>query len=137
MREAVAAIVAHADRRPAVLVVEDEILIRFAIAEHLREHGFRVLEAGNGAEAVELLAADTPVDVVFTDIEIPHRVDGITLLRWISKSQQRIPVILTSGRTSSAEAVRNIVQNAKFFKKPYRLSEIAECIRAMLIDKSG
>ena len=55
-------------RPPVVLVAEDEILLRVMLAQHLRSAGFRVLEASNANEAVEILEAGEKVDVLFTDV---------------------------------------------------------------------
>ena len=60
---------------PTVLVVEDEVLIRMAIADYLRDCGYRVVEAGNSHEAVRVLKTDVYIDVVFTDVHMPGSVD--------------------------------------------------------------
>lgn len=62
-----------------ILVVDDDVLIRLAIAEYLRECGFHVFEAADGAEAVTILnAAELAVDLVFSDVQMP-RMDGFAL----------------------------------------------------------
>ena len=134
MREGATKPAANPARRPVILIVEDEILIRSATAANLRQQSFRVLEASNGAEAIEVLAADTPVDLVFTDVVLSHPVDGLELLRWIVERRLKIPVILTSGQRSFAAAAKNITQDAKFVPKPYRINELANYFRALLID---
>jgi CheY-like chemotaxis protein len=52
---------------PRVLVVEDEPLIRFAIADALRDEGVSVIEAATGDEAWEHLQIDSDIDIIFTD----------------------------------------------------------------------
>ena len=53
-----------------VLVVEDEVLIRWVIADHLRDCGFRVIEAGSGDEAIDVLRKTAlSIDVVFSDVQ--------------------------------------------------------------------
>ena len=69
------------DRQPAVLVVEDEVLIRSAVAEYLRIAGNLVVEAANAAEAIAVFAAGVPIDVVFSDIHMPGTTDGLSRLR--------------------------------------------------------
>jgi CheY-like chemotaxis protein len=55
-------------QRSTVLVVEDDVLIRLATADRLRERGFVVVEATDAEEAVALLQAQVPVRLVFTDV---------------------------------------------------------------------
>ena len=64
---------------PRVLVVEDEPLIRFAIAEALREEGVTVIEAATGDEAWEHFQRDTDIDIIFTDHRMPGTVSGADL----------------------------------------------------------
>jgi CheY-like chemotaxis protein len=64
-----------------ILVVEDEVLIRLPLAEYLRDCGYRVFEASNVAEAKAVLDADTPVDLVFSDVNMPGNENGFALAR--------------------------------------------------------
>jgi CheY-like chemotaxis protein len=67
-----------------VLIVEDELLIRWPIAEYLQDCGFTVISASHGEEAVAAIK-DYPSkkDVVFSDIRMPGELDGFGLARWI------------------------------------------------------
>jgi CheY-like chemotaxis protein len=121
----------EATRQPAVLVVEDEILIRSAVAEFLRDTGYRVIEAASAAEAVAIFASRTQIDLVFSDINMPGTMDGIGLVRWIADHHPGIHVILTSA-ISYARRAREI--GAGFLPKPYRLAEAARRIGALLDD---
>jgi DNA-binding response OmpR family regulator len=122
-------------RQPVVMVVEDDVLIRFPIAEHLRGLRFTVIEAGSGAEAIDLLRSfDDPVDVVFTDVEMPGPIDGVGILRWIIEHDPGICVILTSGNENAIDAAAQYMGDAMFVPKPYRIEEIANGIRALLAE---
>jgi CheY-like chemotaxis protein len=59
-----------------VLVVEDEWIVRTAVADHLRGCGYRVLEAGNAGEVVAAFDANDEVALLFTDIQMPGSMDG-------------------------------------------------------------
>jgi len=83
--------------RRTILIVEDEILIRMAAAEHLRVAGYSVLEATDAAEAVRLIAADRSIELVFSDVHMPGEMDGNGLRSWILKERPYIKVLLTSG----------------------------------------
>src|SRR5262249_46023715 len=65
--------------RARVLVVEDEIFIRLDVSEALRTAGFEVIEAESADDAVGFMEAGEPVDVVFTDVQLPGLLDGFDL----------------------------------------------------------
>jgi CheY-like chemotaxis protein len=115
--------------KPVVLVVEDEVLIRSAVAEYLRMSGNSVVEATNAAEAIALFAARVVVDVVFSDIQMPGPMDGLGLARWVRQHHPDIHVMLTSG---NADANRAAGAAKAFFPKPYRSAEVAARIRSVL-----
>jgi CheY-like chemotaxis protein len=81
----------------SVLVVEDDVLLRFNTSEFLRDCGFEVLEASTADEAVFVLSADPNIDVVFSDIRMPGTMDGFDLAKWVEANCPSIPIILTSG----------------------------------------
>src|SRR5215510_5154846 len=112
----------EATRPSAILVVEDEILIRSAVAEFLRSAGYKVIEAANAAEAVALFASGTPIDLVFSDVTMPGVMDGFGLARWVVVHHPGIHVILTSA-ISHARRAGEI--GAGYLPKPYRLAEAA------------
>jgi CheY-like chemotaxis protein len=109
-------------RQPVVLVVEDEVLIRSAVAEYLRILGNSVVEAASAAEAIAVFAAGAPIDVVFSDIHMPGTMDGFSLARWVYHHHPGIHVMLTSG---NADAARATEVAGLFFPKPYRTAEVA------------
>jgi CheY-like chemotaxis protein len=119
----------EATRQRAVLVVEDEILIRAAVAEFLRGAGYKVMEAANAAEAVAVFASRTQVDLVFSDINMPGPMDGVDLGRWIADYHPGIHVILTSAISHARRAGES---GAGFLMKPYRLAEAARRIASLL-----
>src|ERR1700679_2098612 len=88
---------APAARVPMVLVVEDEALLRLALADHLQGCGFTVLEARDAHEAIEILEAGHGIDVVFTDVKMPGEIDGFGLAKWVRDNQPGLPVFVASG----------------------------------------
>jgi len=87
--------------KPTLLVVEDEILIRLATADYLRENGYRVLEASNASEALSVFAAGEPIELVFSDINMPGRMSGNVLADWIHQQFPDVKVLLTAGELSA------------------------------------
>jgi two-component system, response regulator PdtaR len=66
---------------PVILIVEDELLVRLSAVAMLEDAGFRMIEAANGDEALELLEADSDVQLLFTDIHMPGAINGLALAK--------------------------------------------------------
>lgn len=114
-----------------VLVVEDEILIRLALADHLRDSGLTVYEAANGAEAIDLLTHHRhDIDAIFTDIMMPGPIDGLALHAWAAQHCPAVPVILTSGAPGESAIVRTLETAGLFFLKPYNMDHVAALLTA-------
>ncbi len=120
------------ERAPAILIVEDEVLIRFAIADYLRECGFKILEAGSSAEAIQLLESGAAVDLVFSDVQMPGEMDGFGLSKWIRANRPKLQVILTSGDSSKSAKARELCEKEPFFAKPYDVAKVVAHIRNTL-----
>jgi len=114
-----------------VLVVDDEVLLRLSIADHLREEGFVVIEAANADEAIAILETKMPVDVVLTDVIMPGRMNGVGLVRFVEAHRPETRVMLTSGTLLEAPPGCRL---DGFFLKPYDHAGIARRIRAVLKD---
>ena len=121
----------EAAQRWAILVVEDEILIRSAVAQFLRNVGYKVIEAADAGEAVAIFASGTQIDLVFSDINMPGPMDGLGLARWIANHHPGIHVILTSAIGHARRAGQS---GADFLSKPYRLAEAARRIASLFND---
>jgi two-component system, response regulator PdtaR len=116
---------------PTVLVIEDEILVRFDVAEVLRGAGMRVIEASNADEAMEHLEAGKSVDFVFTDIEMPGTMNGLEFCTAVERRFPRLKFLVTSGRASAEEAASIRL----FVPKPYDPADVVAHIRAALADQ--
>lgn len=114
-----------------ILVVEDDILVRLDIAEYLRECGYRVLEAGDARGAIDVLESNLPVDLVFSDVQMPGDMDGFGLARWIREHQPGIRIILTSGYVRAAEKAGELCDDGPI-PKPYDHQFVVERIRQNL-----
>ena len=118
-----------------VLVIEDEILIRAAVAEYLRKSGYIVIEAAHAAEAVTLFGAGEPIDVVICDVDMPGTMDGLGLAGWIKQHHCTRPVLLTSGRGIAVQPAERLAFS--FVSKPYRLQVLAERLKLMLASRNS
>ncbi len=99
-----------------VLLVEDEFLIGEWVAEALAEQGFAVQTACNAADALRHLAS-APVDVLFTDINLPGGMDGTALARRARDMMPDLAVVYASARMMPDAGAR--VPGSIFVSKPY------------------
>jgi signal transduction histidine kinase/ActR/RegA family two-component response regulator len=119
-----------ASGRGTILLVEDEALIRMAMATVLMEQGYAVLEAGSGREAVRLLEQAQTLDVLVTDYAMP----GMTGLEVVAVAHQRrpaLPVLLITGY-ADAPAERSRDWPAVVLHKPFRPGDLVAQIQALL-----
>jgi DNA-binding NtrC family response regulator len=123
--------------QPVVLVAEDEVLIRLAIAECLRVTGFIVIEAASAEEAQIALQAIPGIDAVFSDINMPDSNDGVELVLWMAARLPNVPVILTSGRSNPVQAmtVSSCPNVTDFLPKPYQCAEVERLLRKRIADR--
>ncbi|MBC2666208.1 response regulator [Novosphingobium flavum] len=115
-------------RRPVVLLVEDEIMIRMADAESLREAGISVIEAGNGAEGLAVLESAAVLDALITDINMPGELDGLQLAALCRDLRPGLPILLASARLPEAGDPRA----DRMLAKPYAFSELLSAVKEMM-----
>jgi CheY-like chemotaxis protein len=120
----------QAAKKPVVLIVEDEPLVRMLGADLLTEAGFQVVEAGDSDEAVHALAAHPEIQVVFTDVNMPGPLDGLKLASLMSERRPDLKVLVGSGVVRPADG--QLGAGVRFMAKPYRPAAVVESIREML-----
>ena len=113
---------------PVVLVVENDVLLRLVTASNLRDAGFEVIEAANSAEAIRILDR-IPVDVLFSDIDMPGKMDGLALAKWVHQRQVDTTIILTSG---GGRPLGDAKEYATFLPKPYAITDVEHLLRIVL-----
>jgi CheY-like chemotaxis protein len=114
-------------KRPAVLIVEDESLVRLGAVRSIEEAGFEVIEAANADEAIRILENRSDIRVVFTDIHMPGSIDGLKLAHAVRNRWPPIKIIVTSGRSQVSE--QELPEGGRFFAKPYEATQITDTIR--------
>ena len=116
--------------KATILVVDDEALIRWSLAERLKSEGYDVLEADTGRAALEKLPEG--VDLVLLDYRLPDT-DGVTILRKMKEFDQDILVILLTAFASVETAVEAMKLGAYHFaNKPFNLDEVATTVQRAL-----
>jgi two-component system, response regulator PdtaR len=107
---------------PLAVVVDDEELLRIYAAGLLEEHGFKVLEAENSTAALKILGSCKDVRLLFTDIQMPGRLDGMDLAREVHARWPHVRLVIASGQTKPDRA--EIPDDGRFIRKPYRAAEL-------------
>jgi CheY-like chemotaxis protein len=116
-------------KRPVVLIVEDEFLIRMDAIDMVRAAGFDVLEASNADEAIAILEDRLDVTVVFTDIQMPGSMDGLKLAAAIRGRWPPIKIVATSGMTEVSR--EDLPSGSQFIPKPYSPREVVAALREL------
>ena len=120
-----------APARPVVLLVEDEADVRNLLVTVLRSHGFEVLPAASGEEAVAL-AASSEIDVLLSDIVLPQ-MDGFQTAIRVREFAPHAPAVFMSGYVTQASATsgaRDVA--ASVLRKPFPMTVLIERIRGVL-----
>lgn len=119
-----------------VLVVDDEEPIRKLIVTLLSKEGHECITASSGLEALEKIK-NIKFDAVVTDVVMPE-MDGLTLTRELSKHDQSLPVMVTTGRGDEYSAETAVALGAReFINKPFSISEFIIRFHKMMHDQKG
>jgi CheY-like chemotaxis protein len=115
---------------PVILIVEDEELIRLCTANLLEEHGYRVVEARNAADALRVLENRSDVTLLFTDVQMPGALDGMDLVREVHARWPKVLLVITSGRNRPGPV--DIPDDGRFVAKPYRDHDLLEQVQDLM-----
>ena len=116
-----------------ILLVEDEDAVRNACRRILERAGFRVVEARDGVQALTELA-DTPIDLLLTDVIMPGGVSGKDLAARLQDARPGLPVLFMSGYTADVIAKRGILEPGIIVvEKPFTSSDLLGKVREVLV----
>lgn len=110
----------------AVLVAEDESMVRMVAADMLEEAGFPVLQAATADAAWAILERAEEIGVLFTDIDMPGSMDGLALATRVAERWPHIRLVVTSGRVGLRDA--DMPDDGRFLLKPYRQAQLLKAI---------
>jgi DNA-binding NtrC family response regulator len=112
-----------------ILVVEDEALVRAMAVDVLEEAGFHVIEAPTADHALTVLENRSDIRVVFTDVDMPGRLNGFELARFVQDHHHRVGVIIGSGKCRPDPD--DMSPGTVFLSKPYPLSTLVREVRRL------
>ena len=117
----------------AILIVEDDIMVRRYVVAQIQSLGYRTLDAGNAVEALALIDRGEEIDLLFTDVMMPGAINGWQLAVEAINRRPSLKLLFTSGYAAKAlVADRRLAAGALLLAKPYRKIELAKMIRAAL-----
>ncbi len=117
-----------------VLLVEDEPMVRTVAERALTRHGYKVLTATNGEEALDLLAdGQEEIALLISDVVMPL-MDGPTMVREARKAHPKLPILFMSGYAEEQLRRSIDIADVAFLPKPFSVQELAEAVRKVLAD---
>lgn len=115
-----------------VLVVEDESFVLALIVRTLKQHGYHVIHAQNGPEALRLMETAGHIDALVTDVVMPH-MSGLELSRQISRMRPQVRTVYMSGYSSGVEKMLLAdPMRRSFLQKPFAPMRLLKTIRQLL-----
>jgi CheY-like chemotaxis protein len=127
----------RANGEEIILVVEDEERVRQLSVETLRELGYTVVQASDGAQALAVLTVQPRIDLLFTDIVMPD-MNGRRLADEARKMRPDLKVLYTTGYTRDAIVHNGVLDpNVTFVPKPFTIGQLAVKVRKMLDSGGG
>ena len=113
---------------PAILIVEDDLLLQQLTVDFLEEAGFVAVQADNADEAVAILESRSDIALVITDINMPGSMDGLKLAQAVRDRGPPIQIIVVSSRDPESE----LPSGSRFFAKPYPAEKLIAEMRALI-----
>ncbi len=117
-----------------ILLVEDEPMVRTVAERALTRHGYQVLSATNGEEALELLEGGDEIALLISDVVMPL-MDGPTMVREARKTRPDLPILFMSGYAEEQLRKSIDIANVAFLPKPFSVQDLAEAVRNALAAK--
>ncbi len=87
-----------------ILLADEDVIVRLAIAEFLRGCGLQVIEAATSAEAKTILQTGQRIDVVFSDAQLAGPESGFALAQWVRRNRPKVEIVLQVSVTAKASA---------------------------------
>jgi two-component system response regulator PhoP len=114
-----------------LLLIEDDTALRQGLARQLEAEGYRVEQAGDGAEGL-FLAQEYPFDLAIVDLGLP-KVNGISIVQQLRKGGRDMPLLILTARSSWQDKVAGLEAGADdYLTKPYDYPELAARVKALL-----
>lgn len=112
-----------------VLIVEDEPAVRDIAVTFVKSLGYRVHAVGSAAEAIDQLATDTSIALLFSDVMLGPGMNGTELAQAARRQRPELAILLTSGYEDSPALASSEARSFELLRKPYRYEDLAAALR--------
>ena len=118
------------DRPYAVLVVEDDAILRLHALDLVEEAGFTAIEAKNADEAIAILEKRSDISLLFTDVNMPGSMDGVKLAHAVRNRWPPIKIVVVSGQMQLD--TNDLPSQARFFGKPFEAEKMIAELKELI-----
>jgi CheY-like chemotaxis protein len=124
--------------KPLILVAEGDILTRHAIADYLRDCGYKVIEAAAGEEALAVVARqDLPLAALLCDVELPGPLNGFALAKEVRARRPGLPVILAASAAAAASGAADLCGDGPQLARPYEPQAVIAYVKRLFAKRDG
>lgn len=117
---------------PIILVVESSVLARLVLCDYLRECKYRVFEASNAVEAIDVLSScGFQIHVVLSEVGLPGEVDGFGLAHAVRKKWPLTKVLLAGTISRAADLAADLCEDGPLLAKPYDKQLVVDRIKRL------
>ncbi len=126
---------ASRSKKTTILLVEADVIVRFAIADHLRSCDFVVIEAVSADDAKAILVAGPKINILVSDAQLAGGGSGFDLAQWVRRHRAEIEVILTASIDSKAHAAAELTARLPECRPPSDAQGLAAKLSGMLAER--
>lgn len=120
--------------QPVIVLVDDEPLVRMVAAEHLQELGYTVFEAGDAQEALQLIEGLAEIDLLITDVGLPHGMNGRQLAEAVRSKRPELEVLFITGYAENAVLNHGHLDHGMhMMSKPFQLEAFARKVADLIV----
>jgi DNA-binding NtrC family response regulator len=124
-----------APRSKTILLVEADVIVRFAIADYLRTCDLAVIEAVSADDAKAILVAGPKINILLSDAQLAGGGSGFVLAQWVRRHRAQVEVILTASVESKAQAAAELVARLPECRPPSDAQTLAAKLNGMLAQR--
>ncbi len=117
-------------RPPAILIVEDDVLLLMNSVDIVEDAGYIAIEANNADEAIAILESRQDIALLITDVQMPGSMDGLKLAHAVRDRWPPIKIMVVSGQVDLAE--HELPANSRFLSKPFHAERLVSELRHLI-----
>lgn len=122
-------------KRTTILLVEADVIVRFALGEYLRTCDLIVIEAVSADDAKAIFAAGPKIDVLLCDAQLADHGSGFVLAQWVRRYRGEVEVMLTGSIAGKAQAAAELAARLPECRPPNDAQGLTAKLNAMLAER--